>query len=114
MHVLPWQLEVIRFPSIGNEIALGLGVTPAPECRMEHGRTTLIFRRLGASRWSEEQQIDYAARAASVARAALANDHRRMVRRGARWATVIVYEDASVVQGCAVVARWQCVIPAGS
>ena len=81
---------------------------------MEHGRTTLTFRRLGAARWAEAQQIDFAGRAVAVARAVLAIDHRRMVRRGARWATVVVFEDATVVQGCAVVARWECVVPAGS
>jgi hypothetical protein len=109
-----WRFEVVRFPSAGREIALALRVEPPPECRIEHGRITLTFRRLSASRWPEAQQIEYALRAAAVARGVCASDDRRQLRRAARWATVVVFEDASIVSGCAVVTRWECVVPAAS
>jgi hypothetical protein len=113
--VSPWRiLEVITFRSVGTAIAHALAVQPPPECRIAHGRTTITFRRLGASRWSEEQQIDYAIRAAAVARAVFENDDRRQVRRAATNATVVVFEDATILHGCAVVARWECVVPAQS
>jgi hypothetical protein len=111
---IPWQFEVIRFWSVGRAVAQVLGVEPAPECRIEHGRTTLIFRRLGASRWPEGQQVEYAFRVASVARDVLIDDRRWKVRRAAKKAKVIVFEDASTVQGSAVIARWECVVPAES
>jgi hypothetical protein len=72
----------------------------------------MTFRRLGASGWSKDQQIEYAIRAAAVARAVLADDHRRAVRRRVTRAIVVVYEDATLVQGCEVLARWECVVPA--
>ena len=109
-----WRLEIRRFRSVGSAIARALGFEPPPDCRIEHGRATLTFRRLGATRWPEAQQIDYAVRAVNVARAVLADDRRRQVRRAAKWATVVVYEDATSVDGCAVVARWECVVPAES
>jgi hypothetical protein len=108
------RFEVIRFRSVGSGIARALGIEPPPDCRIAHGRATLTFRRLGATRWPEAQQIDYAVRAVNVARAVLADDTRRQVRRAAQWATVVVYEDATSVDGCAVVARWECVVPAES
>lgn len=107
-----WRLEVIRFRSVATAIAQAIGMQPPPECRLEHGRATITFRRLGATRWPEERQIEYAVRIAEVARSVLAEDSRRNVRRGAKWATVIVFEDATIVEGCAVVARWECVVPA--
>jgi hypothetical protein len=109
----PWQLEIIRFPSTAREIALALGVESPPDCRIEHGRIFLTFRRLKAARWSESEQIEYAARVANVARSVCASDDRRQLRRAAKFATVVVFEDASIVNGCAVVARWECVVPAG-
>jgi hypothetical protein len=110
--VSAWRFEVIRFPSAGREIALTLRVEPPPECRIEHGRITLTFRRLAASRWPEPQQIEFALRAANVARDVCASDDRRQLRRAAKWATVVVLEDASIASGCAVVTRWECVVPA--
>ena len=109
-----WQLEIIRFPSVAREIALALGVAPPPECRIEHGRLTLIFRKIAAARWPEAQQIEYATRAASAARTVCANDERRQLRKAARYATVVVLEDKTNVGGYAVAARWECVVPAAS
>ncbi|MDQ6872719.1 MAG: hypothetical protein M3037_12060, partial [Gemmatimonadota bacterium] len=93
-------------------IAHALGAEPAPYCQIGHGRITLTFRRLGASRWPENQQIAYALRAAETARAVLAADSRRTVRERANRAIVIVYEDAKVLRGASVVARWECVVAA--
>jgi len=107
-----WRFEVNRFPSVGNQIATSLGVEPSPECRIEHGRVTLTFRKLAATRWPESQQVEYAMRAASTARETCARDDRREVRRAAKWATVVVFEDKTLAGGCAVVARWECVVPA--
>jgi hypothetical protein len=108
------SLEVFRFPSVGDAVARGLGIDAAPECRRENGRVILIFRRQGATRWSEAQQAELALRTANVARAVLAEHSRRELRASARRAIVVVYEDAAVVQGCAVTARWECVVPATS
>ncbi|HEV7990371.1 MAG TPA: hypothetical protein VGP25_01010 [Gemmatimonadaceae bacterium] len=107
-----WRFEVNRFPSIGREIALALGVEPPPECKLDHGRITLTFRRLAGTRWAESQQIEYAVRATGVARMVCANDDRRQVRKAGTRAIAVAFEDATVVQGCAVVARWECVMPA--
>jgi len=105
------DFEVFRFPSVGNAIADALGVTQAPECRLENGRTMLTFRRLGLSRWPEEQQMELALRAADTARAVLARDTRKKLRNVAGKAVVVIYEDALSVRGCAVVTRWECAVP---
>jgi hypothetical protein len=44
----------------------------------------------------------------------LANDKRRAVRRRADRAIVVVYEDMTLVRGCEVVGRWECVVPSGT
>jgi hypothetical protein len=103
----------VRYASAAAGIGQALGVDPAPDCGLLHGRIMLAFRRLGASRWSEEQRIDYALRAVAIARTVLANDARRGVRKRATRAIVVVYEDITLVRGCEVVARWECVVPTG-
>jgi hypothetical protein len=108
------QVGVVRYLSAATAIGKALGVEPAPYCRIGHGRITLTFRQLGASRWSENQQIEYALRAAAAARAVLGDDPRRTVRERTNRAIVVVYEDATLIRGCAVVGRWECVIPAPS
>ena len=107
------RVGVTRYGSVVTAIAEALGVDPAPDCRIGQHRITLTFRRLGAWRWSGEQQIEYALRAAAVVRAVLANDHRRGVRKRVNRAIVVIYEDTSLVRGCEVVSRWECVVPAG-
>jgi len=107
-----WRFEVIRFPSAAREVARLLGVDPPPECRIEHGRITAVFRRMAATRWPEAQQFEYAMGAVNVVRQVFSNDDRRQLRKAATRATRIVFEDASVVGGCAVTARWECVVPA--
>jgi hypothetical protein len=105
------QVGIVRYASVGTKIAAALGVEP-PDCRIGQARVTLTFRRLGASRWPEGRQIDHALRAVEAARTVLASDARRPVRDRAARAIEVVYEDASLVRGCAVVARWECVVPA--
>jgi hypothetical protein len=105
------RIGIVRNASVGTAIGQALGVEPAPYCEIGQRRITLTFRRLGASRWSENQQIEYALRAAATARTVLEEHPRRAVRQRAARAIVVVYEDASLVRGCAVVARWECVVP---
>jgi hypothetical protein len=76
-----------------------------------NGRVTLTFRRLGAARWGEAEQMALALRAADAARPVLAGHSRWQLRRGTTRAIVVVFEDAAVVEGCAVTARWECVVP---
>ena len=83
----------------------------APYVRIGHGRITITFRSLGASRWPENQQVELALRAAARARAVLAQGTQRALRRRTARAIVVVYEDSSLVRGCAVVGRWECVVP---
>ena len=108
------KLGVVRYASATTAIGRALGLDPPPDCRIGQGRITLTFRHIGASRWPEERQIEHALRTASIARAVLAADSRRAVRERASRAIVVVYEDASVVRGCTVLARWECVVPAAS
>jgi hypothetical protein len=104
-------LEVFRFRSAARTIAQVLGVDPAPDCVVKNGRTTLTFRRLGGSRWTEEEQMAFALRAADAARRVFLDDDRRQLRGAAGRAMEVAFEDASVVQGCAVSARWECTVP---
>ena len=107
------RVGIVRYASVAAAIARALAVEPPPDCRIGQARITLTFRRLGASRWPETKQIDYALRVAAVARSVLAADPRRLVRqRAANRAIVVVYEDSTLVKGCAVVAQWKCVVPA--
>lgn len=102
---------IVRYGSVGAAIARALGSEPTPNFRIDAGRITLTFRGVGASRWPEAQQIEYALRTATVARRVLADDTRRAVRGRATRAIVVVYEDSTLVRGCAVVSRWECVVP---
>jgi len=103
---------VVRFASVATDIASALGVDPAPDCHSGRGRITITFRRIGASRWSEREQIEHALHVATVARRVLANDSRPKVRDRITRAIVVVYEDAALVRGCDVLAKWECVVPA--
>lgn len=100
--------------AIVDALAERLGVAPAPDCRLGQARLTLTFRRLGASRWPEERQVEYALRAAAIVRELLAGDARRTIQRRATRAIEVVYEDAALVRGCAVTARWECVVTAAA
>jgi hypothetical protein len=104
-------LEVFRFRSAARMIAQTLGVDPAPDCVVKNGRTTLTFRKLGGSRWAESDQMAFALRAAEVARRVFLDDDRRQLRAAAARAVEVAFEDAAVVQGCAVSARWECTVP---
>src|SRR5438270_11218386 len=108
------RVGVVRCGSVGNAIARALGIEPPPECLIGQGRITLTFRRLGASRWPEEQQIEYALRVAETARKILSTDSRRMVRKRLSRAIVVVYEDNTLVPRCTVTSRWECVVPAAA
>jgi len=108
----PLRAGIIRYASLATAIERALGAERPPECRIGHARVTITFKRIGATRWPENRQIDFALRAAAVAREILAEDARRVIRQRATRAVEIVYEDTTLLHGCAVVARWECVVPA--
>jgi hypothetical protein len=107
------QLGVVRYSSIARVIERAIGIEPPPDCRIGH-RITLTFRSLGASRWPEAKQVEYALEVAAIARAVLSGDSRRAVRQRAERAVVVIYEDATLRRGCTVRARWECVVPGTS
>ena len=109
---MPLRVGIVRYASLATAIERALGAERPPECRIGQGRVMITFKRIGATRWPESRQMDFALRAASIAREILAEDKRRPVRERATRAIEIVYEDATVLRGCAVVARWECVVPA--
>ena len=106
------RVGIVRYASLATAIERALGAERPPECRIGQGRVTITFRRLGATHWAEARQVEYALRVAAVAREILAADSRGSVRQRATRAIEVVYEDAALVRGCAVVARWECVVPA--
>jgi hypothetical protein len=108
------HIGVRRYASVATAIGHALGVEPAPDCSIGQRRITVTFRRAGAWRWSGDQQIEHALRVADVVRAVLADDPRRAVRKRVTRAIVVVYEDSTLVHGCEVLSRWQCVVPAAS
>ena len=108
------QAGVIRFASAASAIVHALGVEPEPECRIGQWRITLTFRGLGATRWTEHEQIEFALEKSAIARSLLAADHRRAMRARAARAIEVIYEDATALRGCAVVARWECVVTAAA
>lgn len=100
-----------RFSALGEEIAAGLGVRPAPDVRIGRGRTTIRYWQLGASGWTEARRIDHAMETAAVVRSMLASSSRWAVRRRSSRAIVVIYEDALLANGCDIDARWECVVP---
>jgi hypothetical protein len=108
----PLRVGLVRYSSLATAIERALGAERPPECRIGQGRITITFKRLGATRWDESRQIDYALRAATIAREIIAEDKRRSVRDRVNRAIEVVYEDTTLLRGCAVVARWECVVPA--
>lgn len=105
------RVGVVRLASVANEIAAALGVDPAPDVVISR-RINITFRSIGASRWPEQQQVDYALQVAQVARRILTGDNRRRVRRRvAESAIVVAFEDATIKRGCSIVGRWEAVIP---
>ena len=107
------QLGVVRYASIASAIEGAIGGDPPPGCRIAQ-RVKLTFRSRGASGWPEAKQLEYAFEVAAIARSVLARDARRAVRERVARAIVVVYEDAVLRRGCAVTARWECVIPGAS
>ena len=108
------QVGVVRHASVASAIVRAIGVEPAPECRIGQWRITLTFRGLGASRWPEERQIEHALSSARATRIVLAQHRKRAIRERAERAIEVVYEDAKLVRGCAVVSRWECVVTAAA
>jgi hypothetical protein len=106
------RVGLVRYSSLASAIERALGGERPPECRIGQARVTITFKRLGATRWEESRQIEYALRVATIAREIIAEDKRRTVRQRASRAIEVVYEDTTLVRGCAVVARWECVVPA--
>ena len=107
----PLDLELFNFRSVGDAVARELRVDPSPDCRIDNGRTWITFRRLGATRWPEAEQMEFALRAAAVTRAVLADHARDKLRKKATRAIVVVFKDSVAVQGCEVTARWECTVP---
>jgi hypothetical protein len=106
------RVGIIRYSSVADRIAAALSIDHPPEVRIGV-RTRIVFRTLGATRWPEQQQVEYALQVADIARGAIAADSRRRVRRRTQSnAIVVVFEDATVKRGCSIVARWECVVPA--
>jgi hypothetical protein len=106
------RIGVVRYASAGNRIAAALGVEPPPEV-VVGARVKITFRSIGASRWAEDRQVDFALQIADVARRAMEVDSRRVIRKRARArAIVIIFEDATLRRGCSLVSRWECVVPA--
>src|SRR5215467_6877559 len=103
----PLRAGIVRYGSLALAIERALGATPPPVCRIGQGRITITFKSLGATRWPESRQIDYALRVAATAREMLAQDSRRSIRQRSSRAIEVVFEDASLVKRCAVVARWE-------
>ena len=106
-----FNFEVFRFRSTAEAIARALRIEPPPECRIQNIRTYVTFRRLGATRWPESQQMDLVRRAVAVTRAVLADDERRQHRKNAARAIVVAFEDAGLVDGYPVTMRWECTVP---
>lgn len=105
------RIGLVRYTPIVRDIAQTLGLKSIPAFRLGRGRIMLIFRQLGASRWPAEERIEYAFHVANTARSVFAADRRRLVRRHANRAVVVVYEDVLLEGGCDVTARWQCIVP---
>ena len=105
------RVGVVRYASVANEIAAALGVQPPPEVVVGR-RIRIVFRSIGAARWPEDRQVDYALHVAEIARGILAEDARRHIRRRIGGsAIVIVFEDATLRRGCSIVSRWEAVVP---
>lgn len=108
----PVQIGFVRYASVAAAIGRALGIAPPPDVRLGQGRLTITFRRSGASRWPQDEQVDFALRVSAIARRVLSDDRRGQIRARARRAIVVAYEDAANAAGCAVTSRWECVIPA--
>ena len=109
------RIGIVRYTSVAAAIGRALGIDPPPDIRIGQGRITLTFRSLGATRWPETKQIEQALSVAVVARQVLAADSRRAVKKRALdRAIVVVFEDATLIKGCSVIAQWKCVVPADS
>ena len=106
------RFGVVRFASVAQAIARELAVEVEPDCHLGRGRMTITFRNIGATRWPVGEQAERALAAAATARRLLAEDPRARVHRRASRAIVVAYEDETLVRGCAVSARWSCVVPA--
>lgn len=104
------QLGVVRYASIATAIERAIGIEPPSDCRIGRWRIRFTFRSLGASRWPEADQMEYALRVATIARSVLSSDSRRAVRERVTRAIVVVYEDVTLVRGCTVTAKWECVV----
>ena len=105
------RVGVVRYAKVARAIAEALGINPPPDCRIGRGRITVAFRQMGASRWPEDEKLEYALHVAEVARSVLAADSRRLVRRRGNRAVVVLFDDAFLDGGCDVASRWQCIVP---
>ena len=105
------RIGVVRYASVADAIEGRLGLGVRPSCHIGQGRLYIVVRGIGATRWPQEAQVSRALEMAAIAREILEADGRVTVRRHARHAVVVRFEDAAAVQGCDVRARWECVVP---
>ena len=103
-----------KYREAADAISRDMGIHPPPLIRIGRGRITIRFRQLGASSWPETRRIEHAFEVAAFARSLLAGDLRRALRRRASRAVVVIYEDATLANGCDIDSRWECVIPASA
>jgi len=105
------RVGIVRYASVAPIIGQALGMNTAPDIRVGRGRITLVFRQMGASLWDQQKKLEYALHVAQAARSVLAADSRRLVRRRARRAIVVIFEDVVLDRGYDVASRWECVVP---
>jgi hypothetical protein len=100
-----------RRAAVASEIGYALGLRTMPDIKIGRGRVTITMRQTGASRWTEGEKMEHAMRVAETSRSVLSGNSRRGVRRRAKRAIVVVYEDSMLVNGCDTASRWECIIP---
>jgi hypothetical protein len=106
------RIGISRYASVANAIEQQLTLGGRLSCQIGQGRLCITLRKVDATRWAPETQLARALEMAGIARRTLAGDRRAAVRRHARHAVVIRFEDASAAEGCQVHAAWECIIPA--
>jgi len=111
---LAMRIGISRYASVANAIEQRLALGGRLSCQIGQGRLCITLRSAGATRWEPTVQVARALDMAAVARGTLAADRRAAVRRHARHAVVVRFEDAMVAEGCQVRATWECIVPASS
>jgi hypothetical protein len=108
----PLRIGISRYASVANAIERRLALGGRLSCQIGQGRLCITLRSAGATRWDPAVQVARALDMATVARGILAAETRASVRRHARHAVVVRFEDAMVAAGCQLRASWECIVPA--